>query len=417
VSAEPIVWRPPSAEGGPAGGDPAGTSAIPGPSGVTAALGFVAAGVACGLKASGRRDLGLLVSEHLAVAAGLFTTNRLAAAPVHACRRRLLGGSARAVVVNSGQANAGTGREGANDAEEIAAATARTRGLDPSEVLPCSTGVIGARIPVATAAAGVDAAAAAVSRAGGIDFAEAIRTTDRTAKEVAIAGDGFVVGGCAKGAGMIAPDLATLLVFLTSDAEADAATVGTALRDGAAPVWNALTVDGCSSTNDTVLLLANGASGVRPSAAELTEAVGRATRDLAAQVVADAEGSTTSLVVHVDGAASGADARAAARAVAGSLLVKTAVFGRDPNPGRILQAVGAAGVPFEPGDVDAWIAGYPVVRGGCVPGWFDPGPVASAMEAPEVVLRVRLGTGPGGATAFGCDLSYEYVRINSEYST
>ncbi len=232
-----------------------------------------------------------------------------------------------------------------------------------------------------------------------------------------VEGAGFTLGGCAKGAGMIAPDLATLLVFLTTDAESDPATVRTALREGAGPIWNALTIDGCSSTNDSVLLLANGASGTRPSAAELTGAVAEATRDLAAQVVADAEGSTTSLVVHVDGAASDDDARTVARSVAGSLLIKTAVFGRDPNPGRILQAVGASGPAFEPLDVDAWIAGHRVVDRGRVPDGFDPAPVSAAMDAAEIVLRVRLGDGPGIATSFGCDLGYEYVRINSEYST
>jgi len=270
---------------------------------------------------------------------------------------------------------------------------------------------------VRTAVSGIESAAAQLGTAGGAAFAHAIRTTDRVSKETAVASDGFTVGGCAKGAGMIAPDLATLLVFLTTDAVAEPGDVRTALRDGAAPIWNNLTVDGCSSTNDTVLLLANGASGVRPSVGALTDAVARATEDLAAQVVSDAEGATTALVVQVDGAGSHADAQAVARTVAGSLLIKTAVFGRDPNPGRILQAVGASGAAFEPDAVDAWIAGHPVVERGRVPGGFDPAPVARAMDAPDVVLRVRLGEGSGSATAFGCDLGYDYVRINSEYST
>jgi glutamate N-acetyltransferase/amino-acid N-acetyltransferase len=386
--------------------------------GVTAPRGFVAAGVACGLKASGKPDLGILLSLAPATAAGLFTTNAFAAAPVLACRRRLHDGTARVVVVNSGQANAGTGQQGLADAEEIVAATAAALDVPAAEVLPCSTGVIGARIPARTAVAGVRAAAGTLTAgAGGGDFARAIRTTDRVSKEAVVAGDGFTVGGCAKGAGMIAPDLATLLVFMTTDAMADAGMVRTAVRDGAGPLWNALTVDGCSSTNDTVLLLANGASGVRPNADELTAAVAGITESLAAQVVSDAEGATTSLVVHVDGAASDLDARTVGRAVAGSMLVKTAVFGRDPNPGRILQAIGASGVAFEPTAVHAWMAGHRVVEHGMVPDRFDAAPAASAMGPPEVVVRVRLGDGPGVATAFGCDLGYEYVRVNAEYTT
>jgi glutamate N-acetyltransferase/amino-acid N-acetyltransferase len=277
--------------------------------------------------------------------------------------------------------------------------------------------VIGPRIRVPVAQGGVADAARHLSSDGGPAFAEAILTTDTVAKQTVVEGDGFTVGGCAKGAGMIAPDLATLLVFLTTDAKADPPVVRHILRHGAAPVWNALTVDDCSSTNDTVLLLANGASGVTPSPEALLEAVHRATLDLAGQVVADAEGAQTTLVVQVDGASSDGDARAVGRAVAGSLLVKTAVFGNDPNPGRVLQAIGAARARFVPDRVDATLGGIPIVEAGRIPPSFDAAACREALKEREVVVRVSLGDGPGSATAFGCDLGYEYVRINAEYTT
>ncbi|MCA1726723.1 MAG: bifunctional glutamate N-acetyltransferase/amino-acid acetyltransferase ArgJ [Actinobacteria bacterium] len=384
---------------------------------MTAARGFVAAGVSAGLKASGRPDLGLLVCETEAAAAALFTRNAFPAAPVEIGRRRLAGGSARAIVVTSGQANAGTGPEGMQDAEALTLAAAQAVGIEPHAVIPGSTGVIGPRIPLPEAIQGVRAAAIALSADGGPAFAEAILTTDSGIKQTMVGGDGFVVGGCAKGAGMIAPDLATLLVYLTTDAVADPATVRAALRRGAAPVWNALTVDGCSSTNDTVLLMAGGASGVQPKPEALAEAVAEASRDLAKQVAAQAEGATTTLVVQVDGASTNADARAIGKAVAGSLLVKTAVFGKDPNPGRILQAIGASGVRLSPEAVHASLAGLPVVDRGRIPAGFDPAAFIDALKDREVVIRIQAGAGGGSATAFGCDLGYEYVRINAEYTT
>jgi len=384
---------------------------------VTAPKGFLAAGVSAGLKAGENLDLGLLVSNGRTTAGGLFTTNAFAAAPVELCRRRLVDGSARAVVTNSGQANAGTGPEGLRDAELITAAAAVDLGVDPTDVLSCSTGVIGPRVRVPAAVAGIRHAAAELSSDGGPAFAEAIRTTDTVAKETAVEGGGFVVGGCAKGAGMIAPDLATLLVFLTTDAAASPTAVRHALRLGAAPVWNALTVDNCPSTNDTVLVFANGASGVGPSVEDLTAAIAEATRDLARQIVDDAEGATTTLVVQVDGAGSDGDARRVGKAVAGSMLVKTAVFGKDPNPGRILQAVGASGARFRPEAVGATLGSVPVIADGRVPPEFDPAACTAAMKEREVLIRISLGDGPGQATAFGCDLGYEYIRINGEYTT
>jgi glutamate N-acetyltransferase/amino-acid N-acetyltransferase len=270
---------------------------------------------------------------------------------------------------------------------------------------------------VADAVDGAWRAAVALDRNGGAAFAEAILTTDTAPKQAVVEGEGFTVAGCAKGAGMIAPDLATLLVFLTTDADADAATVRHALRFGAAPVWNAVTVDNCPSTNDTVLLLANGSTRTPVHPLDLTAAIAEVCRDLALQTVRDAEGATTTLVVQVDGAVSDGDARAAGRAVAGSMLVKTALFGQDPNPGRILQAIGASGVRFTPEQVEASLAGITVIDGGRIPPAFDPLTCAQAMKEREVVVRIRLGHGPGSATAFGCDLGYEYVRINGEYTT
>ncbi len=384
---------------------------------VTAPQGFLASGVAAGLKASGRLDVGLLVSERPAVAAGLFTTNAFPAAPVVLSKRRLMANLATAVVVNSGQANAGTGPEGMDDAEAVTAAAAGALGVDPSSVLACSTGVIGPRIPVDDAVDGVRHAAVVLDPSGGAAFAEAILTTDTAPKQAVVEGDGFVVAGCAKGAGMIAPDLATLLVFLTTDAQADPVAVRHALRFGAAPVWNAVTVDNCPSTNDTVMMMANGATHTPVHPFDLAAAVTEVCRDLALQTVRDAEGATTTLVVQVDGATSDGDARAAGRAVAGSMLVKTALFGKDPNPGRILQAVGASGVRFAPERVEATLGGIPVIEAGRIPSSFDPATCVEAMKEREVVIRLRLGHGPGSATAFGCDLGYEYVRINGEYTT
>ncbi|MGQ0669158.1 MAG: bifunctional glutamate N-acetyltransferase/amino-acid acetyltransferase ArgJ [Actinomycetota bacterium] len=384
---------------------------------VTAARGFVASGISASLKASGRPDLGLLVSERPATAGGLFTTNEFAAAPVQLSRSRLGEGRARAVLVNSGQANAGTGPQGFADAEALTGAAASALGLEAREVLCCSTGVIGARILTERAIAGIAQAATDLSPNGGPAFARAILTTDRAAKEAEVRAGGCTVGGCAKGAGMISPDLATLLVFLTTDAEADPSAIRHALRWGAGPVWNGVTVDGCTSTNDTVLLMANGASSRALDEFDLAEAVHAVCADLARQVIADAEGASTSMVVQVEGAASDGDAQLVGRAVAGSLLVKTAIFGKDPSPGRILQAIGASGARFARESVEATLARIPVIEAGRIPSGFDPAACAEALMQPEVVIRIRMGDGPGSATALGCDLGYEYVRINAEYTT
>jgi glutamate N-acetyltransferase/amino-acid N-acetyltransferase len=387
---------------------------------VTDVAGFRASGVAAGLKESGRPDLGLLVADGGASAAGLLTTNAFPAAPVTVSQRHLLSGRAHAVVVNSGQANAATGDQGLEDALATCGAVAEQVGTVPKQVLVCSTGVIGPRVRMAELTAALPAALEALEEDGGAGFAQAILTTDTVSKETVVKGDGFTVGGCAKGVGMIAPRLATMLAFLTTDAAVEPAILGAALRRAVAPVFNGLTVDACPSTNDTVLLLASGASGFRadpgtPQLAALETALAEAARDLVHQIQLDAEGATKAIAVQVSGGL-GDDAAKVAREVASSMLIKAAVFGGDPNPGRILAAVGASGVPIIPERVSIDLAGYRVVTGGVMVS-FDQSACAEALKERDVAIEVDLGLGDEQATAFGCDLGYEYVRINAEYTT
>ena len=382
---------------------------------VTAPKGFRASGIVAGLKESGRPDLGLLVADGGATAAGLFTTNAFPAAPVTVSQRHLRSGRARAVVVNSGQANAATGEVGIEDATTTCKAVGDALGADTGEVMVCSTGVIGPRVKMAELTTALPAAVDELSTDGGEAFAKAILTTDTVSKETVFTAEGFTVGGCAKGVGMIAPRLATMLAFLTTDAEVEPAILDAALRRAVAPVFNGLTVDDCTSTNDTVLLLASGASGVRPEIEELESALGEAARDLVHQIQLDAEGATKAIAVQVIGGL-GDDAAIVARSVASSMLVKTAVFGGDPNPGRILQAVGASGVPIIPERVSISLAGHEVFSGGVMAS-FDQKACAEALKERDVAIEVDLGLGDEEATAFGCDLGYEYVRINAEYTS
>ncbi len=388
---------------------------------VTAPAGFLAAGVSAGLKASRRPDLALLVAEGPATAAGLFTTNAFAAAPVLVSREHLADGRARAVVVNSGQANAGTGSEGIQDARSTAAAVAGLLGMAAQEVLVCSTGLIGPRVDIDRLRAGLPRAVEELSAGGGGAFARAILTTDTVVKETVVPAGPFTVGGCVKGAGMVAPQLATLLAFLATDAEVEPAVLDAAVRRAVARPFNGLTVDGCTSTNDTVLVLASGASRVRAepgteALAALERALAEASSDLARQAALDAEGATHALVVQVDGAGSDRDALVVGRAVAGSLLVKTAVFGGDPNVGRLLQAVGAAGASLDPGRVSITLGRQVVAAAGRIAA-FDAEACRAALEEREVVIGVDLGLGTAGATCYGCDLGYDYIRINGEYTT
>ncbi len=396
---------------------------------VTYPRGFRAAGIAAGLKPSGRPDLGLLVADAGATAAGLFTTNLVAAAPVVLGRERIAAGAPTAVIVNSGQANAATGERGLADAAAAAAAVAGHLELDPEAVLPCSTGVIGEPVHMTELLAALSRLVASLDPSGGPSFANAIRTTDTVDKQAtADTGGGVRVGGCAKGVGMISPNLATTLAFVTTDAAVASDDLHRLAAEELAPRFNSLTVDACTSTNDTVLLFASGAAGdaVAPGTAgwaELAAGVGEVGESLLRQLAADGEGVTRVMLVEVHGAATERDARLLAAAVADSPLVKTATFGADPNPGRILQAVGAAGVVFDPRRLDVAIGGVEVARAGVIPpAYFEPGgelhaAASTAMKEPEVAITVTVGDGPARSRALGCDLSYEYVRINGEYTT
>jgi glutamate N-acetyltransferase / amino-acid N-acetyltransferase len=400
--------------------------------GVTAAAGFGASGVHCGLKASGAPDLALVVGDPGTVAAGVFTTNQVVAAPVVWSRDRLAGSAdARVVVLNSGNANACTGPAGPAAVLATVERAAAELGCRAEQVLVCSTGVIGVPLDVARVTDGVAKAAGALDRSGGPAAAEAIRTTDTVAKQAGtrVAG-GATVGGMAKGAAMLAPELhATMLAVLTTDAVTEPAVLRAALAAGTATTFNRITVDGAQSTNDTVLLLASGASGARPDPGDLAGAVRAVCHDLAGQMLADAEGGTKVVSVQVGGAADEAEALAVARRVADSPLVKAAVHGGDPNWGRVLQAAGTAGVGFDPGMARLEVAGGPGAAGIEPPaaplervllvsqGRPTGADATAAMAAREIEVRLHLGgTGPW-AEVRTSDLTPEYVRLNSEYTT
>jgi glutamate N-acetyltransferase / amino-acid N-acetyltransferase len=396
---------------------------------VTFPRGFRAAGVTAGMKPSGRPDLGLIVGDEPRSAAGLFTTNMFAAAPVKLSRRRLGRNLAQAVVVNSGQANAGTGLQGDRDAEASSAAVADALGVDPSVVLTCSTGVIGEPLHLDEYLAALPGLVGGLSEEGGDAFAEAITTTDTVIKQATAERGPHRVGGCAKGVGMIAPDLklATMLVFLTTDAPIPPADIGRLATEVLEPRFESLTVDGCTSTNDTVLLLSSAAAGGElvlpdtPAWEQLAAAMDEVAASLLLQLAADAEGATHVILVEVNGAEQEGDARVIAKAIADSLLVKTAVFGGDPNPGRILQAIGSSGVQFLPQLVEVSIGNVQVILGGeIVASYFDDGGAEAAravLREHDVVLSVSVGGGPGESRALGVDLSHEYVKINAEYTT
>jgi glutamate N-acetyltransferase/amino-acid N-acetyltransferase len=383
--------------------------------------GFVAAGVHCGIKQH-KRDLALVVSQVPAAVAGMFTTNRVRAAPVRWCQEVVAGGVAQAVVINSGNANACTGEQGWRDAREMAEVTGQVVGVPAGHVLVASTGVIGVPLPMAAIRAGIPAAARELSESGEA-AAEAILTTDafpKTAAAVVDIGDRRIAfGGMAKGAGMIHPNLATTLCVLTTDAGVPAPALRHALRKAVDASFNAITVDGDTSTNDTVLLLANGQAGgeaIREGEdlERFVAALTAVAEHLARMVVRDGEGATRIVRVTVEGAADAAEAKRAAYAVAGSLLVKTMLHGGEPNWGRVLAAVGYSGVAVEEPRTDICFGNVQVVRGGIgVPGVFEA--AAAALRRPEVEITVRLGIGDGAASVWTCDLGEEYVRINGSY--
>lgn len=383
---------------------------------VVAPEGFVAGGGACGIKASGDADLALVAtSDGAAVAAAaVFTRNLVAAAPVVVSRRHLeaTGGRAAAVVLSSGNANAGTGARGEADAERMCALAAGALGAAPDEVLVCSTGLIGYELPMGALEAGIPAVAAGrgADPAHGAAAAEAIMTTDTRRKETVVRGDGFVVGGMAKGAAMLAPDMATMLAVLTTDAAVEPRALRAALRAGVADSFNAVTIDGCTSTNDTVVVLAGGRAGA-PHPEAFAGALAEACLDLAGQMVGDAEGHTKVVRVQVTGAASDGEARAAARKVAESQLVKCSWFGGDPYWGRVASDLGSAGVALAP-DALTIAYGGTVVSRGCVGVDHDAAAVAAHMAGEHVDLSCDLGVGPGAARVLTNDLTYGYIDEN-----
>lgn len=382
---------------------------------VTAAQGFAAAGVAAGIKVSGRRDLALVVNTGPSrAAAGVFTSNRFQAAPVIWSIDALAGGELDAVVLNSGGANACTGADGLADARGMAAATASALGCEPSNVAVCSTGLIGVRLPMDAVRSGIAAAAAGLSPQGGADAAEAILTTDTVSKQAVVASEaGWTVGGMAKGAGMLAPALATMLVVITTDADLSAAEADAALRTATALTFDRTDSDGCMSTNDTVLLLSSGAYGVAPAPAEFTAALTSVCASLARQLLADAEGSSHDIAVTVVRAASEADALDVARCVTRSNLFKCAIFGNDPNWGRVLASAGTSTATFDPERVSVSFNGVPVFREGAL------GEDRSLVDLTdrEVTVVVDLAAGDAEATVWTNDLTYDYVRENAEYSS
>ena len=376
--------------------------------------GFRAAAATAGLKDSGLPDIALVVNDGpLSAAAGVFTANRVKAAPVLWSQQVVAGGQVEAVVLNSGGANACTGPDGFADTHRTAEAVAATLGTGAARVAVCSTGLIGVRLPMDRLLSGIVDAAAHLSSDGGAAAAEAIRTTDSVAKTAVATADGWSVGGMAKGAAMLSPALATMLAVVATDAVADAALLDRVLRTATTSSFDRVDTDGCMSTNDTVLLLASGASGVAPDEAELQAAVAAVCADLARQMVGDAEGASKDIEITVRTAATTADALEAARAVGRSNLLKCALHGNDPNWGRVLAAVGTTAAAFEPDQLDVAINGVLVCRAGA-PG-EDRDLVYLSGRDVQIVLDLHAGTET--ATLWTSDLTAEYVQENSAYST
>ncbi|MFJ8076657.1 bifunctional glutamate N-acetyltransferase/amino-acid acetyltransferase ArgJ [Streptomyces sp. NPDC096176] len=381
---------------------------------VTAARGFLAAGVAAGIKESGDRDLALVVNRGPSrAAAGVFTSNRVQAAPVRWSRLALADGRISAVVLNSGGANACTGPVGAADAQLMAERTAGALDVDPNDVAVCSTGLIGVPLPMDRVTAGIDTAAERVSADGGQDAAVAIKTTDSVHKTAVVTRNGWTVGGMAKGAGMLAPGLATMLVVLTTDADLGAAALDSTLREAVRTTFDRVDSDGCMSTNDTVLLLASGTSGVAPGPSEFAEAVHTVCLDLAQQLVADAEGASKEIEVAVVGAASEADAVEVGRSVARNNLLKCALHGEDPNWGRVLSAIGTTSAAYDPDSLGVAINDVRVCRNGAAGESRD----KVDLSGRRITITVDLCAGDASAVTWTNDLTAEYVHENSAYSS
>lgn len=397
--------------------------------GVTAAKGYKAAGIYAGVKNNpNKRDMAIIAADGAAVCGGVFTTNKFAAAPVNWDRKIVAGGKAQAIVVNSGNANACTGEQGAKDAAAMAQAVGAALNIPQDEVLVCSTGVIGVNMPMAVIEAGIPKCAAELSADGGKAAAEAIMTTDTCMKECAVTyefdGKTITVGGMAKGSGMIHPNMATMLCFITTDLAIEQAALQQAVREAADATFNMVTVDGDTSTNDSMLVLANGAVAnaavVADGAgyAEFLAALTKVAADLAKKMAYDGEGATKMLECVVSGAKTLQDARKAAKAVVGSSLVKAAFYGEDANWGRIICAAGYSGAEFDTAEVNLTLksaAGEIKLMTDGAGEKFDEALAAEILKEREQQILLSLGQGACSATAWGCDLSHEYVNINADY--
>ncbi|MDD0857456.1 bifunctional glutamate N-acetyltransferase/amino-acid acetyltransferase ArgJ [Arthrobacter alpinus] len=387
---------------------------------VTKALGFRAAGITAGLKKSGNPDLALVINDGPDFnAAAVFTTNRVAAAPIHWSRQVLSDGRVDAVVLNSGGANACTGPEGFQNTHATAEKVAKVLGLSATDIAVCSTGLIGEQLPMDKILPGVEAAAAALTDDGGAAAATAIMTTDTVPKEslwsspVNEEGQSYSIGGMAKGAGMLAPGLATMLVVITTDAGVGVEALDTALRDAVRVTFNRADSDGCMSTNDTVLLMASGASEVIPDMDEFTAGLTQVCATLARGLIADAEGASHDIAIVTKNADSERDAEVVSREVARSNLFKAAIFGNDPNWGRVLSAVGTTDAVFDPDKINVSINGIQICRNGCIGDSRD----LVDLSPREVTVEIDLNAGSAEATIWTNDLTHAYVEENSAYSS
>ena len=392
--------------------------------GVTAPSGYRAAGIQTGVKESGAKDLALVYSTRPANAAAVYTTNKVQSAPIAIDREHLADGKARAVILNSGNANVCNGDVGLDHARRMCSLTASELGLQTEEVLVCSTGVIGVPLPIAKIEAGIPRLVAALSEDGGATAAEAIMTTDTVPKscavEVELASGRATVGAMAKGAAMIAPNMATMLSVVTTDAAVPSGQLQELLSQAIQRTFNCITVDGDMSTSDTVILMANGDESAQKlderDIERLYEGIEYACRQMAQAIARDAEGSSKLITIAVRGAATEAEARQVGIAVANSSLVKTAAFGNDPNWGRILCAMGYAGVDFDPETARVSLCGTNIYGNGAGLD-FDEDKLSAAMQAEEMAIDIDLAMGAATAEIFTCDLTYEYVRLNAEYTT
>jgi glutamate N-acetyltransferase/amino-acid N-acetyltransferase len=382
---------------------------------VTSAQGFRASGVAAGIKANGNLDLALVVNDGpLDAVAAVFTGNRVKAAPVLWSQQAVADGRARAVILNSGGANACTGPDGFADTHATAERVADLLSVSAADVLVCSTGLIGERLPMDKLLAGAEQAAAALAADQGPQAADAIRTTDSVAKTASVTHpDGWTVGGMAKGAGMLAPSLATMLCVITSDAVVDSATLDATLREAVRTTFDRLDADGCMSTNDTVVLMASGASGRSVEQIALAPIVRAVCADLAAQLLADAEGATKEVEIMVTGAATEDDAVEVGRSIARNNLLKCALFGNDPNWGRVLAAIGTTNAEFDADQLDVAINGVQVCRGGAAGDSRD----KVDLTGRQITIEANLNAGAATATVYTNDLSHAYVEENSAYSS